>query len=130
MQHQRFSPKRRLRAFSLVLALIAADVFGAEIPPAEALQAGFNLKYQDYLTPASQMLLPFPRVEISAWKALQAARRFSVIYSEADKFYNNKVYQFTLYRAEDDGSYYLDAKGGFWGMDELVYGPLSEPQLR
>jgi len=48
------------------------------------------------------------------------------VYQEPGKYYNSKVYVFTLYQEEvDGGAYYLDATGGFWGMDELVYGPLS-----
>ncbi len=94
------------------------------------LQQQFNQRYQNYFGPASQALLPFPRLEVPEWKKLLASRPLQRIYTEPDKYYNSKVYTFTLYRAEDDGSYYLDAKGGFWGMDQLVYGPINEQELR
>ena len=94
------------------------------------MQQRFNQKYATYLQADSQALLPLPQLEKPAWKKLQESRPLRKIYSEPDKFYNNKVYVFTLYQATGDGSYYLDAVGGFWGMDELVYGPLSERDLQ
>ncbi len=101
----------------------------AASPAADELQARFNQKYRDYLRPESQALLPFPALEMPAWKRVLESRPLQVVYREPGKYYNNKVYTFTLYQAED-GAYYLDAKGGFWGMDELAYGPLTLEQLQ
>lgn len=94
------------------------------------LQESFNRKYKDFLHADSQMLLPFPQLETQAWKQILESRPLRKIYTEPGKYYNSKVYGFTLYQAADDGSYYLEAKGGFWGMDELAYGPLTEKELR
>ena len=101
----------------------------AEPVTASSLQEQINLKYKNYFGADSQALLPFDRIEIQDWKILRANKALKRIYTEPDKFYNSKVYTFTLYQAADDGSYYLDAKGGFWGMDELIYGPISEKEL-
>jgi len=115
-------------------AAMAADetLAGGAVAQQEAadLREGFNRKYQDYLTAGSQALLPFPRLEKAEWKKLLESRPLRKLYSEQDKYYNSKVYSFTLYQADDDGSYYLDAIGGFWGMDELVYGPIPARDLR
>lgn len=114
-----------------ILILLAATAV-AQVAHAEdiGIQERFNQKYATYLQSDSQALLPLPQLEKPAWKKLQESRPLRKIYSEPDKFYNNKVYVFTLYQATDDGSYYLDAVGGFWGMDELIYGPLNERDLQ
>jgi hypothetical protein len=95
-------------------------------PSPDTLQQDFNRKYQQYLRADSQMLLPLPSLEMGAWKRLLESGTLEKIYSEPNVYYNAKVYTLTLFRAKGNGEYYLDAKGGFWGMDELVYGPLSE----
>lgn len=121
-----------MRLFFIV-ALLVLSCNGAAAAPAapasSAIQQGFNSKYKDYLNADSQALLPFPRLELPEWKKIQEGRPLRKVYSEPGKYYNSKVYTFTLYQATDDGAYYLDAKGGFWGMDELVYGPLDERDL-
>jgi len=94
-----------------------------------SLQARFDQKYQDYFGPNSQSLLPFSSIEKSDWKKLQAARPLKVVFVEPDIYYNSKLYTLTMYQASDDGQYYLDVIGGFWGMDHLIYGPISEKQL-
>jgi hypothetical protein len=94
------------------------------------IQLGFNQRYKDYFGANSQALLPFPRLEVQEWKKVLASRPFKIVFTEPDKYYNNKVYSFTLHQAADDGSYYLDDKGGFWGMDELVFGPVTEKELK
>ena len=108
--------------FSLLHVLACAD----EAPAAD-LQQKFDLRYKDVLGPASQALLPFARLEPQDWKTLQQNRHLQRVFTEPDVFYNNKTYSFTLYRA-DDCNFYLDAKGGFWGMDQLFYGPI-DPNL-
>lgn len=127
-----------LYSFTLLgLLLSAGSAMAADaatpssaVSSAETLQQAFNDRYSQYFGASSQSLLPFPAVEKAAWQQLQQSRPLRKIYSEPGKYYNAKVYTFTLYRAEDDGSYYLDVAGGFWGMDELIYGPLSEQELR
>lgn len=101
----------------------------AEATPDE-LQENFNRKYQQYLGADSQMLLPFAAIEAQEWRHIQESRPLLKIYSEPGKYYNQKVYTFALYRAGDTGEYYLNAKGGFWGMDELTYGPLTEKAFK
>ncbi|HSH97066.1 MAG: hypothetical protein ACAH07_03860 [Methylophilaceae bacterium] len=95
-----------------------------------ALKAEFDQKYQDYFGTNSQSLLPFASIEKSDWKKLQASRPLKVVFVEPDKYYNSKLYTLTMYQATDDGQYYLDVKGGFWGMDDLIYGPLSAKELQ
>ena len=92
----------------------------------DELQEKFNRKYQQYLGADSQMLLPFTAIDAQEWKRIQESRTLLKVYSDPGQYYNQKVYTFTLYRAGDTGEYYLNAKGGFWGMDELTYGPLTE----
>lgn len=113
----------------ICLLAFASAAMAAEPPTADELREGFNRKYKDYLTPGSQALLPFPKLEKMGWKKLQESQSPRKMYTEPAKYYNNKVYSFTLYRVDGDGSYYLDAIGGFWGMDELVYGPIPEQEL-
>lgn len=110
--------------------VVLADETLSDAAVATSFQTGFDQKYKEYLKADSQMLLPFPKLELQEWKNLAQTRSLQQLYVEPDRFYNNKVYTFTLYKAADDGSYYLDAKGGFWGMDELVYGPLQEQELK
>jgi len=119
-----------LRILSFYLLLAAVFAHAEETPPAPDLQAQINLKFKNYFGPDSQALLPFAKMELPDWKTFRASKTLKRIYTEADKFYNSKVYTLTLYQAAEDGRYYLDAKGGFWGMDELVYGPISAQELQ
>lgn len=115
---------KSMAAASLLLALNAwAAVTATE------LKAGFDQRYADYLRAESQMLFPFPALDKEAFKQLRQARGLAEIYRDPDRYYNNKVYTLTLYRDDARDEYYLDAKGGFWGMDELAYGPIKEKDL-
>lgn len=122
--------------FSIFLLLASLEGIAAElvIPGGQQItseiQIGFNQRYKDYFGANSQILLPFPKLEVQEWKKVIENRPLKIVYTEPDKYYNNKVYSFTLYQVTDDGSYYLNAKGGFWGMDELVYGPILEKDLK
>lgn len=122
--------------FSILFILASLEGIAAEsaMPAGQQtnseIQTGFNQRYKDYLGVDSQALLPFPKLEVQEWKKIIASRSLKIVYTEPEKFYNNKVYSFTLYQVADDGSYYLDAKGGFWGMDELVYGPITMKELK
>lgn len=95
-----------------------------------ALQAAFEQRYRDYLGAGSQALLPFPNVDKSVWKKLRETRPLTPVFVLPDRYYNAKIYTLTLYQATDDGSYYLEAVGGFWGMDTLAYGPIDVEVLR
>lgn len=119
-----------LRSLLLGLWLITTQplAFAAETPPND-LQQRFETRYQSFLAPNGQSLLPFAKMELPSWKALLAGGSLKPVFSRPDVFYNNKTYVFTLYQATD-GQYYLDAKGGFWGMDELAYGPIPAEQLQ
>lgn len=131
--------RSRLLIASLLVIPSHAGVAAAVVPsvpeataqqaPAE-VQAAFNRRYKDYFGPDSQVLLPFSGVEKPEWKKILETKPLRKIYIEPDKYYNSKVYSFTLYQATDDGSYYLDAKAGFWGMDELIYGPIPAADLK
>lgn len=123
-----------MRRFVFTLICLAAFAytspsFADDPATTSSLQERINTKFRNFFGPDSQALLPLPTMELQEWKALRASKTFKRIYSEPDKFYNSKVYTFTLFQQEDDGTYYLDAKGGFWGMDELVYGPLHSQDL-
>ena len=109
-----------LLALMPVLALAAGTL---------EMQEKFNRKYQSYLTAESQALLPLPPLDLQEWKRIQENRPLRLIFREPDRYYNNKVYTLTLYQATDSEEYYLNAKGGFWGMDELAYGPFKETAL-
>ena len=93
------------------------------------IQQAFNERYHEFLAVGSQTPLPFPRIGKEEWKKLFASKEFKLIFTEPNKFYNNKTYTFKLYQAADDNVYYLDAIGGFWGMEELVYRPIIERDL-
>ena len=96
---------------------------------ADALQAAFNQRYQTFFGADNTSLLPLPAIDKQEWKRMREQKTLHQIYQEPGKYYNSKVYVFTLYQDEAGGAYYLDATGGFWGMDELVYGPLSAQDL-
>lgn len=115
--------------------LMGILVFACSLPASaaepvapEQLRQDFNRRYQDYLRPDSQALLPFAAIDKAQCQQLITGGRLQQVYSEPGVAYNAKVYTFTLYR--DGEHYYLDAKGGFWGMDQLCYGPIAERELR
>ncbi len=114
---------------SIAMLAMAQPLYAEEPVAASSLQEQINHKYRNYFGADSQTLLPFTKVEIQDWKNIRANKTLKRIYVEPDKYYNSKVYTFTLYQATDDGRYYLDAKGGFWGMDELIYGPINEKEF-
>jgi hypothetical protein len=109
--------------------LLATSSSRAEDVSSAGLQQHFDTRYQSFLEPSSASLLPFPTLEHQAWKTLLASGHLQPVFTKPDVFYNNETYTFSMYRA-DDGSYYLDAKGGFWGMGELVYGPIAAELLQ
>jgi len=111
---------------SASLAMHAMTVAAVE---ADALQAAFNQRYQTFFGADSNSLLPLPAIDKQDWKRMREKKALRQVYQEPGKYYNSKVYVFTLYQDEDGGAYYLDATGGFWGMDELVYGPLSAQDI-
>lgn len=96
--------------------------------PFDAQQA-FNTKFATYLRAESQTPLPLPAIAKADWPALAARLKLSKVFVEPDRYYLAKVYTLTCYRTED-GHYYLDVKGGFWGMDQLYYGPFTEADLK
>lgn len=87
------------------------------------------MRYHAYISPYSQSALPFDKMEPAAWKALLASGSLAPVFSKPDVFYFGKTYVFTLYQA-DSGPYYLHAKGGFWGMEELAFGPIAQDMLQ
>lgn len=112
----------------VLLLLLHANNAGAEANT-ELLQA-FNLRYQHYLSLDSQMVLPFNRMDKAEWKQLQASTQFRLVFNEPGRYYIGKSYTFKLYHDPAKNLYYLDAIGGFWGMEELVFGPISEQELK
>ena len=115
-------------ALWLGLVLAGLNIQAAADSP-EDLQRRFESRYQAYLAPGSQSTLPFEKMELAAWKALMATGKLTSVFSEPDVFYFGKTYVFTLYQA-DSGPYYLHAKGGFWGMEELAFGPIAQDMLQ
>lgn len=120
-----FQPGLTGRAWCLAL-LLACQTACAD----DTLKEKFNKKYSEFLSQNSQSLLPLPEINKSDWLKIRQTRPMNRIYTDPDRFYNNKIYTFTLFFAADDGTYYLNVKGGFWGMDELIYGPLSLQHLQ
>lgn len=120
------------QALGLLFCLMAAMAHAADTPLStqdQPLQERFDIKYKGFLGTENQALLPFAQIVAQDWKKLRETRSLQQVFVEPDVFYNNKNYRFTMYQA-DDGNYYLDAKGGFWGMDELFYGPIDKSQLQ
>lgn len=111
---------------ALLLALACA-AFAED--DGEQVRQRFDAQYKNFFGSGSQALLPLPQLEKPEWEKLNAAQKLRQVFVEPDVFYNAKNYRFTLFQAED-GNYYLDAKGGFWGMDELFYGPIPHEQLQ
>lgn len=95
----------------------------------ETLQQRFESRYQPYLSSSSQSALPFEKLEPEAWKALQASDDLKPVFSQSEVFYIGKTYIFTMHQAKN-GQYYLHAKGGFWGMEELAWGPIPPGMLQ
>jgi hypothetical protein len=121
------SPSRFL--LLLLFALLTVSSY-AIAEPETGIQQAFNQRYQNFFAASNQALLPFARMEKDEWKKLLAGKAFKLVFTEPNKFYNNKTYTFRLYQSLDDNTYYLDAIGGFWGMEELVYGPIPEADLK
>lgn len=110
------------------LLLTCLSVKAAHSTP-EDIQRSFESRYQTYLVSSSQNALPFDKLEKSAWKALQASGGLKQVFTKPDVFYIGKTYVFSLYQSADN-QYYLHAKGGFWGMEELAWGPIKQEQLQ
>lgn len=121
----------RLKSISawVLSASLAMHAMSAAAVDAAAVQAAFNQRYQTFFGADSNSLLPLPAIDKQDWKRMREKKALRQVYQEPGKYYNSKVYVFTLYQDEDGGAYYLDATGGFWGMDELVYGPLSAQDI-
>jgi hypothetical protein len=115
-------------ALRLALMLACLNIHAADTAT-ETLQQRFESRYQTYLSPGSQSVLPFEKLELEAWKALQASDDLKPVFSQPEVFYVGKTYIFTMYQAKN-GQYYLHAKGGFWGMEELVWGPIPQEMLQ
>lgn len=88
------------------------------------LQQAFNAKFADYLRADSQTPLPLPAIAKADWPGLTGGLQLARVFVEADRYYLAKLFTFTCYQGAD-GRYYLDVKGGFWGMDQLYYGPFD-----
>lgn len=115
-----------MKPFLLILLwLLTAPALAANAP----LQAAFDKRYADYFQAGSQTALPFTRMEKQEWKTLNKDA-FQVVFSEPDRYYIGKSYTFKLYHDPAKNLYYLDAIGGFWGMEELVFGPIHEQELK
>lgn len=114
---------------SLLLLACALPATAAGTVSPDQLREEFNRRYQEYLRADSNALLPFPALDKGACQQLIASGRLHTVYSEPGKAYNAKVYTFTLFQEGAAGSYYLEAKGGFWGMDQLCYGPLADKDV-
>lgn len=112
----------------LGLLLICLNAKAADNTP-EDIQHSFESRYQTYLVASSQNALPFDKLETAAWKTLQAGGGLKLVFSKPDVFYIGKTYVFSLFRASE-GQYYLHAKGGFWGMEELAWGPIKQEMLQ
>ncbi len=122
---------QRIAAFSaLGLGLAAAADTVVPADEAAALREDFNRRYQAFLRPDSEALLPFPKLTLEACQQLIAGGRLQLVYTESGIPYHTKVYTFTLYREGVADRYYLEAKGGFWGLEHRCYGPLAEKDLR
>jgi hypothetical protein len=120
----------RLAPFLAALAFVLAPLAAlADDDAGTRIQQQFDTKFKHYMGSGSDALLPLPKLEKPDWEKLRGTHAMKQIFVERDVFYNAKTYTFTLFQAED-GSYYLDAKGGFWGMDELIYGPFDQTALQ
>lgn len=112
------------------LLMLVSTAVADEKSSTALIQKNFHQQYDHFLGPDSQSTLPIPRMEKAEWQKTIIDGHATRIFSEPDVFYNNKVYTFTLFRSNLDDRFYLDAKGGFWGMDEIFYGPIEGDQLR
>lgn len=95
-----------------------------------SLQTAFDNRYADYFQAGSQAALPFTRLDKHEWKNLFSSGNFQLIFTEPERFYSGKSYTLKLYRETSKNQYFLDAIGGFWGMEELVFGPIQEQELK
>ncbi len=118
------------RLTRLVVALLLLHISVAFALTDAELQQAFDQRYQTYFAAGSQVALPFGQMDKTAWKAMRESRTFRRVFTEPNRFYHSKSYTLSLYQATEDGAYYLDAVGGFWGMEELVYGPITEQEQR
>ena len=110
----------------LLLASLSAQATDSR---ADDLQHRFESRYQTYLSPDSQSVLPFEKIQPAVWKDLLASGDLTLVFSLPDVFYTGKTYVFTLYQTGNN-QYYLHAKGGFWGMEELAFGPIAREMLQ
>lgn len=119
------------RLYSIFLLLLSCSALSAPAVEADAdkLQNNFETRYQTFLAPNSLSKLPFDELTKAEWKKLQADSELKIAFQKQDVFYQGKTYVFTLYQSTD-GRYYLHAKGGFWGMEELIYGPIAAEKLQ
>lgn len=114
--------------FWLVLSCSTFSAIAAEANT-DKLQSNFETRYQTFLAPNSQSKLPFDELTKPDWKKLQADTDLKIAFQKQNVFYQGKTYVFTLYQSAD-GTYYLHVKGGFWGMEELIYGPIAAEKLQ
>ena len=117
---------KRLCLFVFILFSLWVN---AEESSAEKMQTNFETRYREFLASDSQGKLPFNELTKSDWKTLTANEHLKIAFQKQDVFYQGKTYVFTLYQSTQ-GKFYLNAKGGFWGMEELVYGPISSEMLQ
>lgn len=123
----RLHPFKYTPFICLLFSLIGAN---ANAESDAEIHQRFNQRYHEFLSVNSQIQLPFNRIDKESWKKLFAGKEFRPVFTAPNQFYTNKTFTFNLYQAADNGAYYLDAIGGFWGMEELVYGPISETELK
>jgi hypothetical protein len=115
-----------LATLILALAPLAAQ---ADDDAGQRIQQQFDTKFKNFMGSSSDALLPLSKLEKPDWEKLRSTHAMKQIFVERDVFYNAKTYTFTLFQ-DESGQYYLDAKGGFWGMDELIYGPFDQSALQ
>ena len=117
-------------SYALWLGLLLASLSAQDTDSrADDLQHRFVSRYQTYLSPVSQSVLPFEKIQPAVWKDLLASGDLTLVFSLPDVFYTGKTYIFTLYQTGNN-QYYLHAKGGFWGMEELALGPIAQEMLQ
>lgn len=129
-QYQSVSHKFAMKSYLALCICLLIALSGHAEEDAEPLQATFNKRYADYFQAGSQAALPFARMDKQDWKKLFSAGDFQLMFSEPERFYGGKSYTLKLYRETGKNLYYLDAIGGFWGMEELVFGPIPEQELK
>lgn len=115
-------------AFFIFLALFSLPSCAESVE--NSLQTAFDKRYADYFQAGSQATLPFARMDKQDWKKMFSGGDFQLIFSEPERFYGGKSYTLKLYHETAKNQYFLDAVGGFWGMEELVFGPIPEQELK